>query len=82
LHDRHAATIMPILRRRIPILIVAPFQSRLPRYNSDTPFGAEAEKWLDYYDSDVFDARSMKYALGRIANQRISPMSHTVKLWS
>ena len=23
---------MPILRRRIPILIVAPFQSRLPRY--------------------------------------------------
>ncbi|TMJ65294.1 MAG: hypothetical protein E6G83_13425 [Alphaproteobacteria bacterium] len=50
--------------------------------HSDTPFGAEAEKWLDYYDSDVFDALSMKYALGRIANQRISPMSHTVKLWS
>jgi len=43
---------------------------------------AEAEKWLDYYDSDVFDALSMKYALGRIANQRMSPMSHTVKLWS
>jgi hypothetical protein len=30
----------------------------------------------------VFDALSMKYALGRIANQRMSPMSHTVKLWS
>jgi hypothetical protein len=25
---------MPILRRRIPILIVAPFQSRLPRYTA------------------------------------------------
>jgi hypothetical protein len=34
LHDRHAETIMPILRRRIPIVIVAAFQSRLPRYSA------------------------------------------------
>ena len=34
LRDRHAATIMPMPRRRIPILIVAVFPSRSPRYTS------------------------------------------------
>ena len=32
---------MPILRRRIPILIVAPFQSRLPRYTGETFIGTD-----------------------------------------
>jgi hypothetical protein len=34
LRDRHAATIMPMPRRRIPILIVAVFPSRSPRYTA------------------------------------------------
>ena len=32
LHDNHTATIMPMPRHQIPILIVARFLSRLPRY--------------------------------------------------
>jgi hypothetical protein len=32
LRDNHVATIMPVPRRRIPILIVAPFLSSSPRY--------------------------------------------------
>jgi hypothetical protein len=33
LHDSHTATMMPVPRRQIPILIVAGFLSRLPRYS-------------------------------------------------
>ena len=35
LRDNHAATIMPMPRHRIPILIAAPFPSRSPRYSPD-----------------------------------------------
>src|SRR3954447_26984279 len=33
LHDNQTATIMPVPRHQIPILIVARFLSRLPRYS-------------------------------------------------
>ena len=49
MHDRHAATIMPILRRRIPILIVAPFQSRLPRYRPAFRAALRWYLWLPLY---------------------------------
>jgi hypothetical protein len=42
LRDNHATTIMPMPRHRIPILIVAPFPSRSPRYTLIGPIGCDA----------------------------------------
>jgi hypothetical protein len=36
LRDNHVATIMPVPRRQIPILIVAPFLSSSPRYTKES----------------------------------------------
>ena len=41
-----------------------------PNAVADPPNHAEAKKWLDDYDPDMFDELPIKYALGRIANQR------------
>jgi len=44
LHDSRAATIMPIPRCQIPILIVAGFLSRLPRYTVHPDLAAVIEE--------------------------------------
>jgi len=38
--------------------------------NPTHPNHAEAKKWLDDYDPNLIDELPIKYALGRIANQR------------
>ena len=40
------------------------------RADPNHPNHAEAKEWLDDYDPDEIDALPIKYALGRIANQR------------
>jgi hypothetical protein len=56
LRDNHVATIMPMPRRQIPILIVAPFLSSSPRYSSDrqTPiWSAIATALLQYWEKSA-----------------------------
>src|SRR3954464_2415700 len=47
LHDNQTATIMPVPRHQIPILIVARFLSRLPRYSALTAVFEEADAEFD-----------------------------------
>src|SRR5712671_2969323 len=50
LRDNHAATIMPMPRHRIPILIAAPFPSRSPPYTLKRKAapGVDGMTWQDY----------------------------------
>ena len=43
------------------------------------PNHAEAKEWLDDYDPDMFDELPIKYALGRIANQRNAARARLAK---
>ena len=43
------------------------------------PNHAEAKEWLDGYDPDEIDELPMKYALGRIANQRNAAKARLAK---
>jgi hypothetical protein len=60
LHDNRTATMMPVPRRQIPILIVARFLSRLPRYN--WAYREVAEKVP--VDADVSNDWKISEALG------------------
>ena len=45
----------------------------------DHPNHAEAKEWLDDYDPDAIDELPIKYALGRIANQRNAAKARIAK---
>jgi hypothetical protein len=45
----------------------------------DHPNHAEAKEWIDDYDPNVFDELPIKYALGRIANQRNAAKTRLTK---
>ena len=46
---------------------------------SPPPNHAEAKEWLDDYDPDAIDELPIKYALGRIANQRNAARTRLAK---
>ena len=66
---------MPILRRRIPILIVAPFQSRLPRYTHERLASAHVLPGIDKALDHLARHAKAEIALdARRNNARESPL--------
>jgi hypothetical protein len=69
LRDNHVATIMPMPRRQIPILIVAPFLSSSPRYTCGQPTRYSSKKQGDTPCRLAYEKNAERYGLTRDNNE-------------